>query len=67
MKVVMYKINEKEFKNLDDALKYAKILNEFVVIVGNGMEICGKFGADEVKNGKTPDGVEYSWVKRRQI
>lgn len=65
MKVVMYKVNEKEFKTLDEAMKYAKILGEFVVIKGNGLEICGKFGADEVKNGVTPDGHEYSWVKRR--
>lgn len=25
----------------------------------------GKDGVDEVKNGMTPDGVEYTWVKRR--
>lgn len=25
----------------------------------------GKLGVDCVKDGKTPDGVEYTWVKRR--
>jgi hypothetical protein len=23
------------------------------------------FGADTIKDGKCPDGVEYSWMKRR--
>lgn len=63
---VMYKINDKEFKTLDDAMKYAKIVNTFVVISGGGMEICGKFGVDEIVDGKTPDGFKYEWVKRRQ-
>ena len=67
MKVVMYKINEKEFENLDEALKAAKLMKEFVTIIGNNMEICGMFGVDEVKNGLTPDGHEYSWVKRRAL
>ena len=65
MKVVMYKINEKRFESLDEALKAAKKMDEFVTITGNGMEICGKFGVDEIKNGLTPDGHEYGWVKRR--
>lgn len=25
----------------------------------------GRPGVDEVKDGKTPDGVSYTWVKRR--
>jgi hypothetical protein len=29
------------------------------------MEIVGKFGVDEIVDGMTPDGHEYSWVKRR--
>ena len=61
----MYKIEEKNFESLDEALKAAKRMNEFVTIIGNGIEISGKFGVDEVKNGLTPDGHEYSWVKRR--
>lgn len=28
-------------------------------------DMVGKAGVDSVENGKTPDGVEYSWTKRR--
>ena len=62
----MYRINEKEFKTLDEAMKYAQSINEFVVIKGNDMEICGKFGVDSVSNGRTPDGWPYDWMKRRK-
>jgi hypothetical protein len=30
------------------------------------MEIVGMFGADEVKDGKLPDGHAYTWMKRRK-
>ena len=63
--IVMYKVNEKELPTLEEALEYAKSLGVFVSIVGNGMEIVGKFGVDEIVDGMTPDGHEYSWVKRR--
>jgi hypothetical protein len=29
------------------------------------MEIVGRFGADSIKDGKCPDGVDYTWMKRR--
>ena len=61
----MYSINEIKFDTLDEAMTFAKMTNEFVVIKGNGLEICGKFGSDEIKNGLTPDGHEYGWTKRR--
>jgi hypothetical protein len=61
----MYSIDEIKFETLESALEHAKITNKFVVIKGNGMEICGKFGADEIRNGLTPDGHEYGWTKRR--
>ena len=51
--------------DLEAAMALAKVLDKFVVIRGNGMEIVGRFGADSVENGDCPDGVEYSWRKRR--
>lgn len=36
-----------------------------VALCSTNTDMVGKFGVDEVKNGKTPDGVEYTWVKRR--
>jgi len=66
----MYKVESKdvskEFVTLDEAMKFSKELNCFVSITGNGMELVGIFGADEVKDGKLPDGHEYTWMKRRR-
>ena len=56
---------ETEVVDLEAAMALAKVLDKFVVIRGNGMEIVGRFGADSVENGDCPDGVEYSWRKRR--
>lgn len=61
----MYKIEEKNFENLSDALTYAKELGTFVTIKGDNMEICGKFGVDSIKEGICPDGITYDWRKRR--
>ena len=61
----MYEIKEEKFETLELAMNHAKSLNEFVVIKGKDVEIVGMFGADTIKNGKCPDGVEYSWMKRR--
>jgi hypothetical protein len=64
----MYKVISKEveeFETLDLALVHAKKLGVFVTIKGNGMEIVGIFGADSIVNGKCPDGVAYTWMKRR--
>ena len=57
--------HEQEFESLDQAMAYARVLGEFVTITGNGMEIVGRFGADSIKDGKCPDGVDYTWMKRR--
>jgi hypothetical protein len=54
-----------EVLTLDEAMHTAKVLNEFVTITGNGMEIVGMFGADSIKDGKCPDGIDYTWKKRR--
>jgi len=66
----MYKILEKEveiesFITLGEAMEFAKSLGAFVTISGNGMEIVGCFGADSIVDGKCPDGVDYTWMKRR--
>jgi hypothetical protein len=50
---------------LADAMKFAKDYGMFVTIKGPEYEICGLFGADSIKDGKCPDGVDYSWMKRR--
>jgi hypothetical protein len=70
----MYKINwkdkagvsfEEEVNDLTEALAFAKELGILVTINGNGMEIVGLFGADSIKDGMCPDGVPYTWMKRR--
>ena len=68
---MMYKLitktQEQEFDNLDLAMDQAKVLNEFVTIVGNGFEIVGRFGVDSVRDGKCPDGIAYDWNKAGRI
>jgi hypothetical protein len=59
-------VYERDFDNLAPAMEWAKVINRFVTIKGNGMEIVGLFGADSVKDGLCPDGVEYDWKKRRK-
>jgi hypothetical protein len=63
----MFKVKDLEFADLAGAMDYAKSLNEFVSIVGDGFEVCGMFGVDSVKDGKTPDGVKYDWNKASRI
>ena len=63
----MFKVKELEFLDLESAMDYAKSLNEFVAIVGDGFEIVGMFGVDSVVDGKTPDGVAYDWNKASRI
>ena len=54
-----------EVMTLEEAMKTAKALNEFVTIKGDNFEIVGKFGVDSIKDGVCPDGIDYSWRKRR--
>lgn len=67
----MYKVTGKdkvyEVLTLDEAMKYAKIMNEFVTIKGPDFEIVGMFGVDSIKDGKCPDGVAYDWNKASRI
>ena len=55
----------RECNDLAGAMDFAKEINCLVTIKGNGMEIVGLFGADSIKDGMCPDGVEYTWMKRR--
>ena len=67
----MYKVTGKtatfDVSTLDEAMHTAKVLNEFVTITGAGFEVCGRFGVDSVVDGKTPDGVDYTWNKASRI
>ena len=67
----MYKVitkeQEQEFISLDLAMEHAKLMNEFVTISGGEFEIVGRFGVDSVVDGKTPDGVAYTWNKASRI
>ena len=58
----MYKVKGKNTSydglvSLDEAMKHAKLLNEFVTITGPSFEIVGMFGVDSIKDGKCPDGI----------
>jgi hypothetical protein len=58
---------EEDVMTLSDAMAFAKELGILVTINGGGMQIVGLFGADEVKEGKLPNGETYSWYKRRYV
>jgi hypothetical protein len=64
---VKTKEQQQEFVSLDLAMEYAKLINEFVTISGGEFEIVGRFGVDSVVDGKTPDGVAYTWNKASRI
>jgi hypothetical protein len=55
---------EEDVMTLSDAMAFAKELGILVTINGGGMQIVG---ADEVKEGKLPNGETYSWYKRRYV
>lgn len=57
--------SEKEFDSLTPAMDWAKTLDAFVTIKSNAYEIVGRFGVDSIKDGVCPDGVDYTWMKRR--
>ena len=67
----MYKVKGKntayEVLSLDEAMKWAKKMNEFVTITGPDFEIVGMFGVDSIKDGLCPDGVKYDWNKASRI
>lgn len=64
---VISSVQTADFQDLDSAMAYAKTVNEFVTIKGNGFEIVGRFGVDAIKDGVCPDGVAYDWNKASRI
>ena len=66
---VMYKVISKKietnFDSLQLAMEHAKTIGTFVTIEGPDFEVVGIFGADTIKDGKCPDGIDYTWKKRR--
>lgn len=67
----MYKLTydniEMNCSSLEEAMRYAKKTNKFVTIKSPTFEVCGIFGVDSVRDGKTPDGVPYTWNKASRI
>ena len=63
----MYKIDQLMFADLESAMAYARVLDQFVIISGPDFEVCGRFGVDTVKDGVCPDGVKYDWNKASRI
>lgn len=62
---VIYEEVEEDFADLGLAMERAKVLPHFVTISGNGYDIVGKFGVDAVVEGTLPNGLHYTWKKRR--
>ena len=69
----MYKILSKNgltlnsCPTLNEAMAYAKTVGIFVTIKGPEFEVCGVFGVDSIRDGKCPDGVDYTWNKASRI
>lgn len=59
-----------EFNELSQALAHSKYLRDinrtFVTMVSENPNSVGKPGVDSVVDGKTPDGHDYTWMKRRE-
>ena len=52
-------------EDLNVAMEMAKYVDEFVVITNGLTEIVGMFGVGVIHDGLCPDGIEYTWKKRR--
>ena len=66
MVFVKHNLETHEFMSLEEAMAFAKELGEFVTIQFDGKEVVGVFGAAGVTDGKCPNGMDYSWKKRRK-
>ena len=62
---VISELKEKSFHSLGEAIEHAKTIDEFVTIKTESFEIVGRFGVAAIENGKCPDGIDYTWMKRR--
>jgi hypothetical protein len=64
-RVIFSDIEIERFITLNEAMAFAKTVDAFVTIKYNDFEVVGRFGADSIKDGKCPDGIDYTWMKRR--
>jgi hypothetical protein len=62
---VSYDDVEENFASLGLAMEWAKTVPHFVTISGGGYDIVGRFGVDAVIAGVLPNGIDYTWTKRR--
>ena len=53
------------FDDLTLAMNHSKDLGLFVCITGGEYDIVGMFGTNSVDNGLLPNGLKYTWRKRR--
>jgi hypothetical protein len=57
------------YEQLTEALKWSHTIRKqgfkFVTMVSENPDSVGESGVDSIENGLCPDGVEYTWVKRR--
>ena len=61
--------------DMDSALQHMKLLRQYatehnysaIVMASENADRVGEDGVDEVKDGKTPDGVDYTWNKSSRI
>jgi hypothetical protein len=58
------------FEDMSPALNWTQFLREkgrtFVTMVSENPNSVGKPGVDSVVDGKLPDGLDYTWMKRRK-
>ncbi len=55
-------------KHMDTLRKNAEACgNSAIVMASENADRVGLDGVDEVKDGKTPDGVDYTWNKSSRI
>lgn len=61
--------------DMNAALQHMKLLRQHaaehnysaIVMASENADRVGEDGVDEVKDGKTPDGVDYTWDKSSRI
>jgi len=58
-----------DFDSMTEALAHCEFLRKsgrrFVTMVSENADQVGKMGVDTVVDGLCPDGIAYSWTKRR--
>jgi hypothetical protein len=58
-----------EHTDMNAALRHAELHRRqgmrFVTMCSENVDQVGKLGVDSIVDGKTPDGEDYTWMKRR--